>query len=442
MPRKTRSQTKSKSKVSAANWLRDNDTRATSDIPDVNNALSAAVSDQVHPEQNISLARMPQVRFAAAGVDVECDDRYDCVVCDQPNNADQCMVQCRKCTNSYHFDCAQRSSGLKGNKDTFLCTSCVPRNTGPTTSSITGLSDTSSTRRARLARELELLEEARKLEEDAQREKLERERQINEKAAREKIERNKEYLARKRELLNQQDEADEVASLKSNHSIRSSTRRVEDWVVKQTTSNLGSVVAEDTSTSADPMHHVAANPIDNRTQYRSSTPVRDVLPGSKRFTIKHEPFDVDLISAARTTGSITIGDNELDEAIGGSLPVDSNRVSSVISLVDLKPLQNMLEEQEAIVLNHGTRPKAPKSLALPYSQWQSETGYLRKTKELEQRHQKENEIRRKRELELVDQIRQLQLQKETDIQQRNEYEADVKKQLQLFNDRQNAMDSL
>ncbi|XP_062714715.1 uncharacterized protein LOC134291230 [Aedes albopictus] len=303
-----------------------------------------------------------------------------------------------------------------------------------------GRSSTSSTRRARLARELALLEEERRLEEEARKEQLDRERLMNERAVNEKIERDKQYLARKRDLLIQQDEEDDIVSIRSHRSTHSTEKRIEDWIDTQEkpTSDAGTGVVGETSKPSAPTHHTPVKSAGAHGQQSTSTPIRDEQITNSEIPMKREPSNfIDLMSP---TGSITIGESDPGEAAGGNSQVDDNLLSPAISLVNLNSLQNLLEEQKPIVHHTGALPKLARNALLPYGQWQRDTALRRKTNELEQRHQSEIDTRRRRELDLVDEIKRLQLQKDSDIEKFRKHEADTQKRLQEFSDRQTALE--
>lgn len=158
--------------------------------------------------------------------------------------------------------------------------------------------------------------------------------------------------------------------------------------------------------------------------------------------MKREPSGfIDLISPTRTTGSITIGESDPGEAAGGNDQMDGNLISPTrISLVNLNSLHNLLGEEKPTVKHTGTIPKLASNVLLPYSQWQRDTALRRKTSELEQRHQTEIDTRRRRELDLVDEIKRLQLQKDSEAEKFRQHEADTKKKLQEFSDRHTAME--
>lgn len=95
---------------------------------------------------------------------------------------------------------------------------------------MSGRLSSSSARQARIARELQRLEEERQLEEEIQREQIEQEKSLAERSRREKLERQRQFIARKYDLLSQAD-AEEDDGSNSGSDNRNS--RVESWVRAQ-----------------------------------------------------------------------------------------------------------------------------------------------------------------------------------------------------------------
>lgn len=107
--------------------------------------------------------------------------------------------------------------------------------------------------------------------------------------------------------------------------------------------------------------------------------------------------------------------------------------------MNLNSLQNLLEEQKPTVKYTGTLPKLASNVLSPYGHWQVDTTLRRKTNELAQRHQCEIATQRRRESDLVDKIKPLQLQ-DSEIDKFQKHEADTKKKLQEFSDRQTTVE--
>ncbi|XP_055623136.1 trichohyalin-like [Toxorhynchites rutilus septentrionalis] len=104
--------------------------------------------------------------------DVDRGDEHDCAVCDRPNNAELYMVHAKIVTDV----------------------------------SSTGQSNRSSARKAQIEREFELLEEEKRLMDEKENEQLAQEQALLKKANLDKIERTKLYIAKKYGLRNQQEE--------------------------------------------------------------------------------------------------------------------------------------------------------------------------------------------------------------------------------------------
>lgn len=132
-----------------------------------------------------------------------------------------------------------------------------------------------------------------------------------------------------------------------------------------------------------------------------------------------------------TTGSITIGDTADDEDERGAIgtEVRSSQRFTSISPVDVRIYSQFLKEPNIAKPITGAVPKILKNTTL-FEKWRSETENLRKCKELESERKKENEIRRKRELQLANQLKQLEIQNRDDLQVQRAREADLKAQLQ------------
>nr|XP_029719543.1 uncharacterized protein LOC115261797 [Aedes albopictus] len=434
MTRKTRSQAKAKAKASASQQQSHDIVTAGNCVP--MSAINTCATPTSSIVREVDTQTNRQVRFMTSESVADRGFQHKCKACDGPINTER-SVQCQKCTNCYHSACIRESTDRL---EQFTCESCAQRFSAPPALSSCGRSSTSSTRRARLARELALLEEERRLEEEARKEQLDRERLMNERAVNEKIERDKQYLARKRDLLIQQDEEDDIVSIRSHRSTHSTEKRIEDWIDTQEkpTSDAGTGVVGETSKPSAPTHHTPVKSAGAHGQQSTSTPIRDEQITNSEIPMKREPSNfIDLMSP---TGSITIGESDPGEAAGGNSQVDDNLLSPAISLVNLNSLQNLLEEQKPIVHHTGALPKLARNALLPYGQWQRDTALRRKTNELEQRHQSEIDTRRRRELDLVDEIKRLQLQKDSDIEKFRKHEADTQKRLQEFSDRQTALE--
>ncbi|XP_055591140.1 uncharacterized protein LOC129743191 [Uranotaenia lowii] len=100
-----------------------------------------------------------------------------------------------------------------------------------------------------------------------------------------------------------------------------------------------------------------------------------------------------------------------------------------IPKVDIQPFVNMLEDQLSYRKPTGTIPKTVKP---SFEQWQRETIGVRKVRELQQMHEKESDIRRKREIELTEKLKHLDIQRQAEADRMRKVEADLRQQLQEF----------
>nr|XP_029722530.1 apical junction molecule-like [Aedes albopictus] len=156
------------------------------------------------------------------------------------------MVQCQDCRQWYHFSCANVNA-ITVRKTGFTCVLCltngVTGSTEPTPSVISAPSRMSSARKGRLDRELLRLEEERKLLGDLDREWIEKERALNERELTEKLERERQFIARKHELLSHHDD-EECRSVRSMRSSQRSTKRTDDWQKEEERETIQELMAE------------------------------------------------------------------------------------------------------------------------------------------------------------------------------------------------------
>ncbi|XP_058814890.1 histone-lysine N-methyltransferase 2C-like [Topomyia yanbarensis] len=192
--------------------------------------------------------------FKATVIDTEHGNEHDCASCDRSNNAEWYMVQCKDCDRWYHFTCAKVDTATV-QTTTFSCILCVPRIAIPALSSVMGQSSRSSARKARIDRELERLEEEKRLLDEMEKERFEQAQALLERTTQEKLERTKQYIAKKYDLRSQQDE-EEVSSERSCRTHQSNNR-VGDWIETQMKRTEG--------TSSDP--------VDIRSVKLTSTPL-------------------------------------------------------------------------------------------------------------------------------------------------------------------------
>lgn len=230
------------------------------------------VNDNLNPyDADMTSHQSSDESFIPSMLDSDGGELRDCRECDRPNNSERYMVQCQNCSRWYHFSCANVDTATV-RSTSFVCKQCAPGGglnaSEPSPSSI---SSSSSTRRARVELELKRLDEERKLLEDLSRERIEKERALNERELQEKLERERQFIARRHELLTQND-GEESGSVRSMRSQRSA-KRTEDWV-RQTgaAENSGNVVEPmPTSTSVS-----TGNLGDSQVVHPSSTPLKHV----------------------------------------------------------------------------------------------------------------------------------------------------------------------
>nr|XP_029728484.1 uncharacterized protein LOC115266388 [Aedes albopictus] len=298
-----------------------------------------------------------QVRFRNDGdfepsvIDVEHGGDYECTECTRPNNAEMYMVQCGVCKHWYHFSCAKVDKATVRAKD-FICVKCLPKVHPPPASSRAGQSSTSSARRAQIARDLQKLEDERCLREKLEEERLQIEKLLIEKAINEKLERETEYLARKHELLRQQDE--DLVSVRSGRSSRSqasSRQKVEAWIKHQQMSTDGGPAVDSSSTGFKPQDHQQMPPEQAGGPAGSSTP----LEISELSDRGHQRIRAGITeSVPRTTDSISIGDSPVIEDGCANQPLSAQQceverqvnVPKLLPLVNIHPYVRLLDDNQ------------------------------------------------------------------------------------------------
>ncbi|XP_055613814.1 uncharacterized protein LOC129760233 [Uranotaenia lowii] len=346
--------------------------------------------------------------FEPSFVDVEKANDHDCKLCDRPNGAEAYMVQCVDCKRWDHFSCAGvTTSSVK--LIVYRCVMCAPRIPTQPPSSVTAQSTTSSARRARLKRDLERLEEEKKLQEDA---------------AKDKLERDQIYLDKKYELLLQHDDDEEQKSICSHRSDRSNSRTA-DWIKAQAvaTVSTGPAIVRQTSFTNVPNQTQSDKRLTRLDKHMTSTPLTTLaeIGGVSR----EAPSDCFVKpSTAKTVDSCSIG----------NLPDGVSEISTEISgnpfpRVNIQPLVDMLKEPPSLTKYTGTIPKSVKP---SFDQWHRETAGLRKIRELQNDHEKENDIRRKREMELAEKLKNLDQQRLADAEKMRKIEADLRQQVREF----------
>nr|XP_019561677.2 coiled-coil domain-containing protein 158-like [Aedes albopictus] len=366
--------------------------------------------------------------FVPSMIDSDGGELRGCVGCDRPNNSEKYMVQCQKCSLWYHFSCANVSTTTVRTTK-FVCTKCVPGGDSlvpeQTPSIMSGISSSSSARRTRIDRELKRLEEEKRLMEDLSRQRMEMERALQERELREKLDREKQFIARKHELLSQHD--GEEGSVRSVQSSQRSVQRTVDWI-RQT---------EAAKSSGQVVQH-------------SSTPLKATTSKVSPVIGENRPCaGSEVKSIPRTLGSITIGD-ESEDSLEGAVGADADNrdeQSSDLPLVDLQPYTDLLKVEE--VAPAGAIPKINRFGAHCYKRWSAETGELRRQnaqqmeaehrviQELVAKHRVDVDKRRKREVELVHQIKSLQLQHSNELKLVRQSEDNLRCQLRQW-DRERA----
>ncbi|XP_038116949.1 uncharacterized protein LOC119769121 [Culex quinquefasciatus] len=194
--------------------------------------------------------------FEPSVVEPERGDEQDCAGCTRPNNAELYMVRCEKCELYFHFSCANVTTATV-NQPPFVCRTCVPFRPRSTRSSG---SHVSSTRSARIALELQQMEEQFRIQEALTKERLAQ------------LERQYLYSSKKYALLREQEE-DGGRSVRSRDS-RASTSRVEKWINAQAeTGNTGPGVNKETTESDDHVQPLSEDKADSLHVKFTSTPL-------------------------------------------------------------------------------------------------------------------------------------------------------------------------
>nr|XP_029717942.1 GRB10-interacting GYF protein 2-like [Aedes albopictus] len=384
----------------------------------------------VSSADNAAPGVVEQTCFESSVIDLEHGNDTDCVKCMRPNNAELYMVQCGTCKCWYHLTCANVDEAVLRSSD-FVCSRCLPKIPAPPRSSTTGRTSVSSSRRSQIARELQQLEDERLLREKLEEERLLQEKLLVEKAMNEKLEREKEYLARKHELLRQQDEdAASIQSSRSGRSQASSRQKVEAWFNQQ----LMSVDSSDNaSNQRQKLSGQTAGPVG------SSTPMETSRIIDEGLLRAHSGTRQNVGSIPRTTDSISIGDSPgVEDDVNPPNAAKQSKVQS-LPLVNIQPYVKILDEanpmtSETALTNTGYPPRIiPKLMGnpLPFTAWQRETSEMRKQHLRE--HQcpdREAELRQseQREQELIHLLKRSEEQREQDRQRLQEIEEILKKQ--------------
>ncbi|XP_062550988.1 uncharacterized protein LOC134215927 [Armigeres subalbatus] len=195
--------------------------------------------------------------------------QHQCIICNQPNEADRKMVQCDVCDRWYHFMCAGVNDSIENESRNFICTAC--HNSDPCESVA---STTTSARAARLELEMQRLAEEKRLQDKMREEREKQDREMQDMVLRLESERRekaitamfaleKEYIKKKYNLLQTKlDEGSATGSVRSRRNCDLSTSKVQDWIDRNPTVTLSSntgciptgltLQAETTSDSVQP----------------------------------------------------------------------------------------------------------------------------------------------------------------------------------------------
>ncbi|XP_055605274.1 uncharacterized protein LOC129753482 [Uranotaenia lowii] len=365
--------------------------------------------------------------FQASIIEPHRGHERDCISCNRRNDAEKYMVECVQCKRWEHFSCAGVS--VETVRDiVHRCVLCVPRIPAQPPSSVTDKSTTGSSRRARLARDLERLEEERKLAAETAKANLERETA---------------FLDKKYELLKLQDEDEEKRSVCSRHSGKSIDNRTADWVRIQAES-AGATARNQEAGQPSIVSVVEFNQqqspglIGELDAAHTSTPLPRQIPTTQSTNRGVNPVSIsplgiadselDRPSIQRTTGSISINHKDDSESI--ETTNTSFNVPAQSSKVDIQSMVAMLAEAERITRQTGT---VPKPLGKPsLNPWKADVEHQRELRQLQEQHAKENDVRRKREIELTNQLKRLENQRLADVRHMKQVEDQLHRQLQLL----------
>ncbi|XP_053685846.1 uncharacterized protein LOC128735386 [Sabethes cyaneus] len=388
--------------------------------------------------------------FIPSMIDIDGGEGQECIRCNRPNNAERYMVQCSNCNGWCHFTCANVNTE-SARSSSFVC-GCVTNVAGRVPSVISGISETSSVRKARVERDLQRLQEEQKLLEDLEKERIEKERALVERELREKLERGKQFIARKHELLSQQD-VDEVKSVRSMRSSQRSTQRTADWVKRTGIAEIsGEDVVGKTSTpptlNDDQLEN--ANSSNAQEVHPSSTPLG--TPAALVPQAVHDATELEDKSIPGTVQSLTFHNPE-DSTAGTVGNGDGGKLPN-LSHVNLQPFpsMDMLKMEVVSATNSGMLPKLNRPC---YKRWSVETGELRKQnalqrqaetdarmiQELNAKHQLEVDEGRRREVDLINKIRSLESQNATERNRIRESEEGLRDQLEQRTQQQAALRS-
>lgn len=314
--------------------------------------------------------------FEATFIDAEAGEEYDCAGCKRTNNAELYMVQCKDCDRWYHFSCGKVTTATV-HATSFSCTHCVPRILTSQPHSFVSRSSGSSARKAQIERELERLEEEKRLMDEVEKEQLAQAHALLQKARLEKIERTKQYIAKKYDLRSQQDEQEGSTSAHSFRSNRMSKSRVEDWIQTQreVVDRTGRGIVENISEllTADSILPSVANPVERLDENFTSTPLaeeaRAINVQSPVAVIN--PTDESNKSAVRKPRSTNLGQNWKANADAGIDDKSDFSISPAIPPVNMQPLLAMLDEVRAGPSTQGAIPKNDE-VAVSYERWKQQ----------------------------------------------------------------------
>ncbi|XP_055589065.1 uncharacterized protein LOC129741367 [Uranotaenia lowii] len=165
---------------------------------------------------------------------------------------------------------------------------------------------------------------------------------------------------------------------------------------------------------------------------KTSTPVNkpvvneEKTPAAVALDLAGWIVDLDHTSLQRTTGSISIGEGQDIESVDTDEASMQNPSASKFPMVDIQPFLRLLKDVESSEQRTGAYPKPSQP---EFEKWRLETENLRRVQSLQQQHAQENDIRRKREIELTNQLKLVEQQHRADVEKMQEKEAEYRRQI-------------
>lgn len=250
---------------------------------------------------------------------------------------------------------------------------------------------------------------------------------MNERELLEKLEREKEFIARKHELLSQHDD-EERRSERSNRSSQRCSKRTKDWVMQtKAAGNLDEVVIEQApvSLSSSARHPEETCLGSQQIVHPSSTPLKTVPPV--------EVIGVDegseVKSIPRVLRNVSV-EHDSDDSLVGAVSADMHKGTEIedkdqfnLSFVDLQPYSDLLKIDGKVPSIPSAGARASRFGDRCYKRWSGEMSELRQRnalrlqnqsefepraiEDLMEKHQLDIDSRRKRETDLVSRIQSL-----------------------------------